>query len=506
MKDFCFLQKTNIFFKFVSPLLSCRLIWFERFMTDSNFSWFSKERLDKFYDEKFGSDGKLKADAAPLAQGSFAALFRASELHPGSDDFVVRIVAAPPGPSEEYSLQKEVKALNAYLKLCTIPEQAPINDRATYIHREHQPRGLCNIDAYYIDTTTGCKKVFTIMPLGRPLMDVIEEQLVSASEGGEKKPKNLSQLIGWISQIARALKMMHSKGVYWRDCKLDNIILIGDQANVIDINSGVCTVGYASHEQLVKLPISSFTDSQTITDALEQLLQDQPDHQTWETQDVFALSIVTMELLTYGMFTYPYNRDEPAPSYVSLLLYELRVYNLLLSELSDVYDVSALKGRLDRKIKHWQDKVETEIDPTSQNVRDLTLWPLAVTEFRRDKRLFDLWAALAFWDHVDHQFNFIGHWFDWYFDFSEKTVLDTPAQPPAPTLESSVSVAASSAEDKDKMASDTSANDGHRAMEDWRQRAGNISADVDLIKARLQERSERLEQVPSSVFVFARSH
>jgi hypothetical protein len=370
---------------------------------DLNLGWFSKDRLDKFYIEKFGADGRLKADATPLAQGSFAALFRGSELEPGTDNFVVRIVAAPPGPSEEYSLLKEVKALNAYLKLCTIAEQTPINDQVVHIQRQHQPRGLCNIDAYYIDTTTGCKKVFTIMPLGRPLMDIIEEQLVSASEGGDKKPKNLTQLIGWISQIARALKMMHSKGVHWRDCKMDNIILIGDQANIIDINSGVCTVGYASHEQLVKLPISSFTDSQTITDALEQLLQDQPDHQTWETQDVFALSIVVMELLTYGMFTYPYNRDEPAPSYVSLLLYELRVYNLLLSELSDVYDVSALKGRLDRKINHWRDKVDAEIDPTSQAVRDLTLWPLAVTEFRRDKRLFDLWAALAFWDHVDHQ-------------------------------------------------------------------------------------------------------
>ena len=466
---------------------------------DSFVSWFTKERLDRLFGEKFGHDGKLKSEADPLAQGSFAVLFRASELDPNVDNFVVRIVAAPPGPSEEYSLLKEVKALNAYLKLCSISEQNPVNDRVTYIKREHQPRGLCNIDAYYIDTTAGCKKVYTVMPLGRPLMDVIEEQLVSASEGGDKKPKNLSQLIGWISQIARALKMMHSKGVFWRDCKLDNIILIGDQANIIDINSGVCTVGYSSHEQLVKLPITSFTDSQTVTDALEQLLQDQPDHQTWETQDVFALSIVVMELLTYGMFTYPYNRDEPAPSYVSLLLYELRVYNLLLSELSDVYDVSALKGRLDRKINHWRDKVEKEIDPTSQTVRDLTLWPLAVTEFRRDKRLFDLWAALAFWDHVDHQFNFIGHWFDWYFDFSDKAVLDAAPQAPAINGSTPAVVSASAVTSSATSAPATGAavSDGHRAMEDWRQRAGNISADVDLIKARLQERNERLEQVLS---------
>ena len=57
------------------------------------------------------------------------------------------------------------------------------------------------------------------------------------------------------------------------------------------------------------------------------MLVDQPDHQTWETQDVFALSIVAMEWLTYGMFTYPYNREAGGgePSYAALLLYELQV-------------------------------------------------------------------------------------------------------------------------------------------------------------------------------------
>jgi hypothetical protein len=54
------------------------------------------------------------------------------------------------------------------------------------------------------------------------------------------------------------------------------------------------------------------------------------------------------------MFTYPYNREEAPPTYAQLLLFELQVYNLLLSELSDVYDVSVLKGRLDRKIAHWK--------------------------------------------------------------------------------------------------------------------------------------------------------
>jgi hypothetical protein len=42
---------------------------------------------------------------------------------------------------------------------------------------------------------------------------------------------------------------------------------------------------------------------------MEQVLASQPDHLTWVTQDVFALSIVVMEWLTFGMFTYPYNRE-----------------------------------------------------------------------------------------------------------------------------------------------------------------------------------------------------
>ena len=68
-----------------------------------------------------------------------------------------------------------------------------------------------------------------------------------------------------------------------------------------------------------------------------QVLASQPDHLTWVTQDVFALSIVVMEWLTYGMFTYPYNREEPSPSYSHLLLFELEVYDLLLTGIHAVY-------------------------------------------------------------------------------------------------------------------------------------------------------------------------
>lgn len=117
-----------------------------------------------------------------------------------------------------------------------------------------------------------------------------------------------------------------------------------------------------------------------------------------------------------------------------------------------MYDVSVLKGRLDRKIAHWREVVmaDERIDATSQTVRDLTLWPLAVTDFKRDRRLFDLWAALAFWDHVDHQFGFIGHWCEWYFDFAKHAAVSEEAlTPPAaapgalPRLSSSVSLSRS---------------------------------------------------------------
>ena len=64
-------------------------------------------------------------------------------------------------------------------------------------------------------------------------------------------------------------------------------------------------------------------------DVSMQVLASQPDHLTWVTQDVFALSIVVMEWLTFGMFTYPYNREEPSPSYSHLLLFELERHDKL---------------------------------------------------------------------------------------------------------------------------------------------------------------------------------
>ena len=58
-----------------------------------------------------------------------------------------------------------------------------------------------------------------------------------------------------------------------RTRQVDNVVLVGDNAQIIDINSGVCTVGYASHEQLKKLelPKEDLLYNQKVTDAMEQV-------------------------------------------------------------------------------------------------------------------------------------------------------------------------------------------------------------------------------------------
>ena len=187
---------------------------------------------------------------------------------------------------------------------------------------------------------------------------------------------------------------------------------------------------------------------------------------------------------------------------------------------------AVLKGRLDRKINHWRQRVPpaAAIDSTSQEVRDLTLWPLAVAEFRRSRPLFDIWAALAFWDHVDHQasprappapraahspepllhvclrhatpaprlprpaprvgpprapetrggarqFGFIGHWFDWYFDFAAHGARAEGAAGAAPRVpESPQRTAAPPAEGAQGGAQGGTGGDGAASrslMDDW---------------------------------------
>ena len=58
------------------------------------------------------------------------------------------------------------------------------------IPREHQPSGLCGVSAYFVIAREQQRAVITIMPLGKPLIDVIEEELISASERpGEQQPR-----------------------------------------------------------------------------------------------------------------------------------------------------------------------------------------------------------------------------------------------------------------------------------------------------------------------------
>ncbi|EKX43137.1 hypothetical protein GUITHDRAFT_140714 [Guillardia theta CCMP2712] len=446
------------------------------------------EALQTFMLNNFDGAGDIKETSTPpLAKGSFAYVFRSEDVAPGASGLVVRVTVAPSGRGQEFLFQKELQGLSAYLKLVNLPDTNPRTNGVISLVEEKQPLGICPIQAYYIRKIESYMAIITIMPYGKPLMDDIEEQLVAASEGVGGASRDVDSMVVGISRLAVALKYMHDNAIHWRDCKVDNIILIGGLTNIIDIHSGVCTVGYASHEQLNKLKLQArdLTDTQKVTDALENVLKEQPDHQTWVTQDVFALSIVVMEWLTYGMFTYPYNRDETSPSYAHLLLYELQVYNLLLKELSDVYDVTVLKGRLDRKIQHWSGIVQSPIDPTSQDVRDLTLWPLAVTEFKRDRRLFDMWAALAFWDHVDHQFGFIGHWIEWYFDFAGNV-----------SPKASSGKAAEEAKESRETSHNANGNpedDSKKSMAEWEERA-KTTADPDLIKARISERKEQAEE------------
>ncbi|KAJ1491695.1 hypothetical protein T484DRAFT_1773766 [Baffinella frigidus] len=266
-------------------------------------AWATPDALLKLLSDNFDDEGRLKEESTMMARGTFAVVFKGDTIPGGDAQCVVRVTVIPPGDNQELAFDKELQALIAYLKLMKGESSgAPVRDQFVEIRREDQPAGLCRTDAYYIVTTEGRRVVFTVMPLGIPLMNIIEDQLVLASEGGQQE-RDLGSVLAGMSQLATALKMMHGKAVYWRDCKMrldpylrralrvDNVVFVGENAEIIDINSGVCTVGYASHEQLVKLPLERFDDSQAITDALERVLLDQPDHQTWETQDVFALSI-----------------------------------------------------------------------------------------------------------------------------------------------------------------------------------------------------------------------
>jgi len=238
----------------------------------ADLAWFNKDGLEKFFLEKYTAEGELKADAEPFGQGTFACVYHARSAG-GSDDLVLRVVNARVGAAGDQCFAKEVLAVRAFLKLRgegDVPEVGKV----VMLDEAKQPPGLCPIYGYLIvnEEGSGVRKIFTVMPKAIPIMTVIEGQLQAAEAGGENATRDLSQLVKWMSQVACGMRFMHKKGVFWRDCKLDNIVLVNGDAKIIDISSGVCTVGYASHEQLVKLDLSAeaICNNQMITDALEQ--------------------------------------------------------------------------------------------------------------------------------------------------------------------------------------------------------------------------------------------
>lgn len=93
------------------------------------------------------------------------------------------------------------------------------------------------------------------------------------------------------------------------------------------------------------------------------------------------------------------------------------------------------------------------------------------------------------WDHVDHQFGFIGHWTEWCFDF-EKHAAGHAATMPPPSSEAPPQQAGG-ADEGDEAKPEAPAV----PMAVWRQRADELSADVGAIKARLLERSERMDNL-----------
>lgn len=141
--------------------------------------------------------------------------------------YVVRVAVIPPGEEKETAFQKELQALVAYLKLTPLAPEPQHNTLVT-IDAAHQPHGLCAIDCYYVLSQGQSCAVVTVMPRGKPLIDSIEEELIAASERpGEQQPRQLDLIVEGMSQLAMGLKTMHDKGVYWRDCKVDNVVLLG---------------------------------------------------------------------------------------------------------------------------------------------------------------------------------------------------------------------------------------------------------------------------------------
>jgi len=141
-------------------------------------AWATPDALMKLLSDNFDDAGSLKDDSTMMARGTFAVVFKGDTIPGGDDQCVIRVTVIPPGDNQEMAFDKELQALVAYLKLMEGESSEPVREQFVEIRREDQPAGLCRTDAYYIVATEGRRVVFTVMPLGIPLMNIIEDQLV----------------------------------------------------------------------------------------------------------------------------------------------------------------------------------------------------------------------------------------------------------------------------------------------------------------------------------------
>jgi hypothetical protein len=119
--------------------------------------WATEEVLLKLFNENFDASGLVKPDGVPvLAKGTFAVVFRSEDVAgAAAAGFVVRVAVSPPGADQEFSFQKELQALIAYLKLTPLAGD-PVRNTVVTIASDEQPVGLCKINCYYGDCRRAC--------------------------------------------------------------------------------------------------------------------------------------------------------------------------------------------------------------------------------------------------------------------------------------------------------------------------------------------------------------
>jgi len=161
-------------------------------MAEGGAAWATPEVLERLFSDSFDANGFVREGGVPvLAKGTFAVVFKSEDVagSAAAQGDVVRVAVSPPGPEQEFAFQKELQALVAYLKLTPLGDEPKLN-QLVRISRDQQPSGLCRVLAYFVIAREKQRAVITIMPLGKPLIDVIEEELISASERpGEQQPR-----------------------------------------------------------------------------------------------------------------------------------------------------------------------------------------------------------------------------------------------------------------------------------------------------------------------------